>query len=107
MLVPIEGLCCFSVHVSQSLRLSCILYVSALEVYWCTEASAALLLSLSICFRTDPGLLYRHLTSCKAVNHIIFCLSTQNFIKINWANSGHATLVPKNLIADFLPKTLL
>ena len=32
-------------HVSQFLRLDCVLYVTALEAYWCTEASAALLLS--------------------------------------------------------------
>ena len=34
-------------HVSQFLWLSCVLYVTALEAYWCTEASAALLLSLT------------------------------------------------------------
>ena len=28
------------------MRLGCVLYVTALEAYWCTEASAALLLSL-------------------------------------------------------------
>ena len=34
-------------HVSQFLRLGCVLYVvTALEAYWCTKASAALLLSL-------------------------------------------------------------
>ena len=33
-------------HVTQFLRLGCVLYVTALEAYWCTEASAALLLSL-------------------------------------------------------------
>ena len=32
-------------QVSQFLRLGCVLYVTALEAYWCTEASAALLLS--------------------------------------------------------------
>ena len=32
--------------VSQFLRLGCVLYVTALEAYWYTEASAALLLSL-------------------------------------------------------------
>ena len=37
---------CTHIHVSQFLRLSCVLYVTALEAYWCTEASAALLLSL-------------------------------------------------------------
>ena len=35
-------------HVSQFLRLGCVLYVTAPEAYWCTEASAALLLSLLI-----------------------------------------------------------
>ena len=43
--------------VSQFLRLSCILYVTALEAYWCTEASAALLLSLNQCFFFQH---YRH-----------------------------------------------
>ena len=33
-------------HVSQFLRLGCVPYVTALEACWCTEASAALLLSL-------------------------------------------------------------
>ena len=32
-------------QVSQFLWLGCVLYVTALEAYWCTEASAALLLS--------------------------------------------------------------
>ena len=35
-------------QVSQFLRLSCVLYVTALEAYWCTEASAALLSSLDL-----------------------------------------------------------
>ena len=32
-------------RVSQFFRLGCVMYVTALEAYWCTEASAALLLS--------------------------------------------------------------
>ena len=36
-------------HVSQFLRLGCVLYVTTLEAYWCTEASAALLLSFCLC----------------------------------------------------------
>ena len=32
------------------MRLSCVPYVTALEAYWCTEASAALLLSLLTLF---------------------------------------------------------
>ena len=42
-------------HVSQFLRLGCVLYVTALEAYWCTEASAALLLSLLMAFRLLEG----------------------------------------------------
>ena len=39
-------------HVSQFLRLGCVLYVTALEAYWCTDVSVALLLSLVMqCWR--------------------------------------------------------
>ena len=44
------GAFCHAVHTSESVleaRL-CSVYVTALEAYWCTEASAALLLSLCL-----------------------------------------------------------
>ena len=46
-------------HVSQFLRLGCVLYVTALEAYWCTEASAALLLSLAIASQVEVSILHQ------------------------------------------------
>ena len=40
-------------QLSQFLRLGCVLYVTALEAYWRTEASAALLLSFNAVSRSD------------------------------------------------------
>ena len=66
-------------HVSQFSRLGCVLYVTTLEAYWCTEASAALLLSvilvttMSVAF---PCIEYYSMEALALRHQHLWCLTT-------------------------------
>ena len=99
------GAFCHAVHiiyVSQFLMLSCILYVTALEAYWYTEASAALLLSFLYLYSLGLRFFYclGLLLACKRrkihkVQHTLYNFSC------NWL---HATSCTQLVAQCMLPK---
>ena len=70
-------------QVSQFLRLGCVLYVTALEAYWCTGASTALLLSLTQYSELDQLSSTLPMGYCPKMGYIVmiihFCSNLTHF----------------------------